>query len=289
MAPFFDAPLVNTFWVNTAYLIVSAASQPFFTMVCDVFSHGPVWIIAVLCTTVGTGICSGSMSLTELILGRLVQGIGGGGAMSLCVVVMAQSAPESIHSRYSCYIQLTRLVGFILGPVIGGLFADNARWTWAFYFNFLFCVLGLLLIPFAVDLRASKNVALHKLRTLDWSGAVMACLGPGSILVGLGWGGISYGWDEWQTLMPIAVGLAVMIALGFYESKWALHPYFGGHVFRIRALAMTYLGIFCHGFVVSRDDPALLVDEAHHGPDLLSVAILHIILHLDQILLCQAL
>lgn len=171
--------------------------------------------------------------------------------MSLCFVIMAESAPESIHSRYSCYILLTRLIGTIVGPIVGGLFVDFAHWTWAFYFNFIFCALSLLVIPFAVDLRVSKNIPLRKLRILDWSGAAMAFLGPATILVGLNWGGSVYRWSEWQTLMPIVAGVAIIVAMVFYESTWALHPQFGLRVFRTRVTVMTYVGCFLHGFVVS--------------------------------------
>jgi MFS family permease len=251
LANTFDEPLVSVLWINTAYLVLNAASQLYFTMMCSVFSHGAVWTIAVVLTTIGTGICSGSMSLVELVVGRLIQGIGGGGAMSLCFVVMTESTPEHIQSRYSCYILLTRIIGTMVGPVVGGIFIDYAQWTWAFYFNFIFCALGMLVIPFAVDLRVSKNIPLRKLRILDWSGATMAFMGLGGILVGLSWGGISYRWNEWQTLVPIAVAAVVLIALLFYESTWALHPQFGSRVFGSLGVAMTYVGCFCHGFVVS--------------------------------------
>jgi MFS family permease len=146
------------------------------------------------------------------------------------------------------------MCGAILGPVVGGLFADYASWTWAFYFNFTFCALGLLIIPFAVDLRVSKHIPLRKLRILDWSGATMALIGFGGILAGLSWGGSSYRWSEWQTIVPIAVGGGVLLALVFYESLWALHPQFGRKVFRSRMMNMTYLGCFLHGFVVSSVD-----------------------------------
>lgn len=220
-------------------------------MMSEVFSHGPVWILAVLLATIGTGICCGAMSLAELVVGRLIQGIGGGGAMGLCYVVMRESAPENIHSRYSCYIILARMCGAVMGPVFGGLFIDYAHWTWAFYFNFVFCALGLLGIPFSVDLRVSKHIPLRRLRILDWKGATMAFLGLGSTLVGLSWGGTSYRWSEWQTIVPIAVGSVILLALGLYESKWALHAQFGKIVFRSRMITTAYLGCFLHGFVVS--------------------------------------
>ncbi|QQK43963.1 MFS multidrug transporter, putative [Penicillium digitatum] len=191
LANTFAEPLASTFWVNTVYLLFGASSQLYFAMMSEVFNHGPVWIIAVVLATIGTGICSGSMSLAELIVGRIIQGIGGGGAMSLCYVMMTGTASKAMHSRYSCYILLTRMCGGILGPVIGGLFLDNADWRWAFHFNFLFCALGLLAIPFAVDLRALKYIPMHKLRTLDWTGATMAFLGLAIILVGL-----SCVWEE---------------------------------------------------------------------------------------------
>lgn len=248
MANSFDKPLASILWVNTIYLVVSAASQLFFTMMCEIFSPGPVWIVAAVFTTIGTGICSGSLSLVEMIVGRLVQGIGGGGAKSLCFVIMSESAPKSIHSRYSCYILLTRLIGWILGPIVGGMFVDFGHWTWAFYFNFIFCALGMLAIPFAVDLRVSKNIPLRKLRILDWTGATIALFAPAAVLIGLSWGGISYGWNQWQTFMPLAVGIGAFVALALYESKWAVHPQFGSRAFR---MPMTYVGYFCHGFVVS--------------------------------------
>ncbi|KAJ5802689.1 uncharacterized protein N7503_005139 [Penicillium pulvis] len=250
LANVFNTPLISTLWVNTIYLVASATSQLFFTMMCDVFSLGPVWIVAVVCTTIGTGICSGSMCLIEIVVGRLLQGIGGGGALGLCFVIMEESAPKSIHSRYSCYILLTRLIGFILGPIVGGLFVDYTSWTWAFYFNFIFCALGLLAIPFAVDLRVSKNIPLRKWRVLDWTGGAMASFGLAAILVGISWGGVSYGWDQWQTLVPVGLGIFVMLILAFYESKYAVHPQFGRRVFRDLPTIMAYVGCFCHGFVI---------------------------------------
>lgn len=220
-------------------------------MMSEVFGYGPVWIVVALLATIGTGVCCGSMSLGELVVGRMIQGIGGGGAMSLCFVAMRESAPEAIHSRYSCYILLMRMVGAILGLVIGGLFIDYGDWTWVFYFNFVFCALGLLSIPFAVDLRVLKHKPLRQLRILDWTGVTMAFFGFSGVLVGLSFGGTSYQWSEWQTIVPFTVGGLVILALVFHQSQRSAHPQFGRTVFRSKMMTMTYIGCFLHGLVVS--------------------------------------
>ncbi|KAJ5894028.1 hypothetical protein N7495_005719 [Penicillium taxi] len=250
LANTFDKSLVSTFWTNTVYLVLNAGSFLYFTIMCEVFSHGVLWIIACVFTTIGTGICSGSLTLVELIVGRMIQGIGGGGVLALSFVIMAESIPEAMHSRYSCFIMLMRLIGFILGPILGSILSNTARWTWAFYINFIFCGFGMMAIPFAVDMRISKQIPLRKLRVLDWSGVTMAFLGPGCMLLGLSWGGVSYRWNQWETVMPIAVGGAVLLSLAFYEVIWALHPQFDRRLLRTRAITMTYLGCFLHGFVV---------------------------------------
>ncbi|KAJ5279732.1 Major facilitator superfamily domain general substrate transporter [Penicillium angulare] len=222
-------------------------------MLSDIFNQGLVWLAAALFSAVGTGICSGSTSLTIVIIGRMLQGIGGGGVLALCFVVVQGTTPESIHSRYSCWIQLAQLFGFMLGPIIGGLIADNMDWRTAFYLNYIFCCPCLMVIPVAFPfgevIDELKRESFRNMRKPDWSGATMASVGLTAILVGVGCIGTSYGWDHWQIWAPIALGILAIIVLIFYESKWACYPQFGAETFRSLPTIMTYMGCFCHGFV----------------------------------------
>lgn len=250
MADELKSPLVTVLWANTAYLILNATSFLIISMLAEVFNHCLLWVAAVGFTTVGTGICSGALGPNVLIAGRLLQGIGGGGALSMCFVMMAVNTPPAIHSRYSCFIMLTRLVGFIAGPIVGGIFVDYANWAWMFYFDFIFCALALLVIPLLAETGVASHGPVQKLRTFDWSGTMMAVIAPTCIVVGLSWGGILHHWSDWQTLMPIALGVVIFICLVVYEAKWALHPQFGARVFRNLPTIATHFGCFCHGFVV---------------------------------------
>ncbi|KAJ5107349.1 Major facilitator superfamily domain general substrate transporter [Penicillium angulare] len=249
----FDKPLISTIWVTTIYLVLGAIAQLFFTMLSDVFNQGLVWLAAALLSAVGTGICSGSSTLTVVIVGRMLQGIGGGGALALCFVVVQETTPQSIHSRYSCWIQLAQLFGFMLGPIIGGLIADNMDWRTVFYLNYIFCCPCLMVIPvafpFSEVIDRPRHESLRNMRKPDWSGATMASVGLTGILVGVGCIGTSYGWDNWQIWAPIALGILAIIVLISYEAKWACCPQFGAEAFRDLPTIMTYVGCFCHGFV----------------------------------------
>jgi MFS family permease len=80
----------------------------------------------VLLFTVGTVICCVASNFTQLLAGRSVQGIGGGGTLSLGLVIMTDIVPLRQRPTYNGIIQVAWAVGTITGPLIGGLFADHS-------------------------------------------------------------------------------------------------------------------------------------------------------------------
>lgn len=140
----------------------------------------------------------------------------------------------------------------MLGPLLGGLFVDYEQFNWSFYFNFIFCALGLLIAPFALDLQAMKGVSLSGgLKKLDWLGCLLMVSGAGFLLAGLSWGGTEYAWDDWQTMMPIIVGGVLSIVLVVWETVFATRPLFTLRVLNSRSMLLAYFTSFLHGFVVS--------------------------------------
>ncbi|GLA90416.1 hypothetical protein AtubIFM57143_000019 [Aspergillus tubingensis] len=143
----------------------------------------------------------------------------------------------------------TRVVGAIVGLIFGGLLVDHAVWT--FYASLVFCALGLLVIPFAVELRTYKRIAKCKACELDWQGAVLTFMGMGCLLIGINWGGILYDWTNWHVLVVLGAGAASIIVLILYESLWSVHPLFSSTIFSSIARTMLYLGSLLHGFLLS--------------------------------------
>ncbi|XHG04902.1 hypothetical protein AWENTII_008157 [Aspergillus wentii] len=246
----FSKPIAATLWCATGYLLANAASQAFFFLLSEVFGHGPLLLIAVVVSTIGTGICGGSSNLPTLIAGRFIQGIGGGGATSISLLIVADMIPPPYRGRFSGYVFMNQVAGAMLGPFLGGIFIDYVEYSWAFYFNLVFCALGMLMIPFAIDLRGQKGDYFYKLRVVDWIGAFLTMLGIGCLLVGLSFGGTLCKWDDWQTLTPLVIGGASIIALIVYENIWAVQPLFSSTVFRSYSAVMAYIGSFLHGLLM---------------------------------------
>lgn len=76
-------------WVGSAYLLINAASVPFWGKLSDVFGRKPIILIANTIFLVGSILCAVSVSAPMLVGGRAVQGLGGGGVVVLVYVCVA--------------------------------------------------------------------------------------------------------------------------------------------------------------------------------------------------------
>lgn len=255
----FEQPLRSVLWVDTSYFLASAASKPLFAMLSEVFGQGPILIAAVVITTAGTGVCSGSLDLPSLVAGRLFQGAGNGGAMAVSLLLVTDLIPYPHRLRFSDYICRAWAFGAMLGPVSGGLFGQYGNWNWTFYFSYIFCALSLLVAPFAIDLRDCKIISRRAVREMDWIGAVLISIGIGSLLAGIsGVGRPSIEWDDWRILVSSCVGGVVMVCLVLYESVWVSHPMFNFGIFSSISTIMLYIGCLLHGILVGATSFTLL-------------------------------
>ncbi|KAL3437515.1 major facilitator superfamily domain-containing protein [Aspergillus tetrazonus] len=247
----FEQPLRTVLWVDTSYLVARAASQPIFAMLSEVFGQGPILIVAVVIAIAGTGVCSGSLSVTCLVVGRLVQGTGNGGAMAVSSLLVTDLIPYPQRVRFSDYKCRAWVLGAIIGPVSGGVLARYGNWNWTFYFSYIFCGLGLFVAPFAIDLKECKSISRRAAREMDWVGAMLTVLGIGSLLVACSWvGRPQNGGEDWRILVTSCIGGLAMVVLVLYESVWVSRPMFNLGIFSSISKIMLYIGSSFHGLLV---------------------------------------
>jgi len=229
-----DASVPQMQWVVNAYLLTLAALILVAGALGDRFGRRRIFLIGVVWFGVASLLCAVARTPEQLIVARLVQGVGGALLTPGSLSIIQGSFPPS--ERGAMIGQWAGLGGIAaaIGPPLGGWVVDVATWRWIFWFNVpvvvLIVVIGLRHVPESRDPTATRG---H-----DATGSVLAVLGLGGVTFAL----IE---NESAAAVPLGVlGLAALAAFVVVEHRTA-HPVmplhlFGSRVFSV-ANAMTLL------------------------------------------------
>ncbi|KAH6623375.1 major facilitator superfamily domain-containing protein [Chaetomium tenue] len=241
----------DAFWAGTSYLLTSAVCQPFIAALSDIFGRKEMLLISIFLFTLGTLLCAPiAKTFAVFFVGRSVQGIGGGGIITLSQVIFADIVPLRQRPKYFALVQISWALGSVLGPLIGGLFVEHATWAWCFYINFPFCLLGFILVPIFVKLTTAKTSLASKIARVDWLGGFLFIGGLTSFLIGISWGGVQYAWGSAQTIAPIVVGIVTVVIAIVWEIYGAREPFIRQSLFSSGSALAAYIGTFFQGFIL---------------------------------------
>src|SRR4051795_11653745 len=122
-------------WVVTGYMLALAAVIPVTGWAARRFGAKRVYVVSLVLFTAGSALCGLANSTEELILFRVLQGVGGGMILPIGQLMMADAAGPERMGRVMSIVAVPAMLAPILGPTIGGLILDNASWRWIFYVN----------------------------------------------------------------------------------------------------------------------------------------------------------
>jgi EmrB/QacA subfamily drug resistance transporter len=165
-------------WLISAYALAATAALPLYGKLCDVYGARRVYLAALGTFLAGSALCGLAHDMGQLIAFRAVQGAGGGGLMSVTMVVIAQVAGPDRRGRGGGISGLVAGLAMVVGPLAGGLLVDHAGWRWIFYVNLPLGVL--VLATAAVVLRLPVPGNRHR---IDYPGAALAAAGAVVLLL----------------------------------------------------------------------------------------------------------
>ena len=122
-------------WVTTAYILAGTIVMPIYGKVGDLVGRKPLFIIAISLFMVGSIVGGFSQGMTELITGRAIQGLGGGGLMILAQAIIADVVPARERGRYMGVMGGVFALSSIAGPLLGGYFTESIGWRWCMWIN----------------------------------------------------------------------------------------------------------------------------------------------------------
>ncbi|KAL1651229.1 hypothetical protein SLS58_000568 [Diplodia intermedia] len=250
MAKALHGSAIEAFWAGTSFLLTCTVFQPVLGSFSDVFGRKPIIYLSLALFGIGAIITAVANNFTVILVGRSIQGIGGGGIIVLTEIVVTDLVPLRERGKWFSFISAMWSLGTVFGPILGGGFAENVSWRWIFWINLPFIAIGVPLVIFFLKLHFKPTSLLEKLARIDWIGVVVFVASTTGLLIPITWGGVQYPWDSWRTLVPLLVCAAALVAFIIYEDRYATNPLIQTRVFKNRTAASTFAQTVLHGLVL---------------------------------------
>jgi EmrB/QacA subfamily drug resistance transporter len=213
-------------WVVTAYVLSSTVSVPLFGKISDIYGRKPMLQITIVIFLLGSVLAGLSQNMIMLIAFRGLQGIGGGGILSMTFTILGDLLSPRERSKYTGYFTAVFASASVIGPLAGGFFVDNLTWRWVFYINLPLGAITLLITGAFLQVPPPTER-----RPLDLRGAFLLTTAVTSLLLMTTWGGKEYPWAS-----PTIIGLGLLgftaVALFFWNARRTDEPILPLHMFK---------------------------------------------------------
>src|SRR5262245_17569009 len=127
--------LRDTSWIAVGYLLASAVVVPVYGRLGDRKGRRKMLLVALGIFAAGSLACGAAQSFGQLVAARVLQGIGGGGLMTLSQALIGELVVPRERVRYQAWFALVFTSSSIAGPVIGGIVVSHTSWRWLFLVN----------------------------------------------------------------------------------------------------------------------------------------------------------
>ncbi len=235
-------------WLFSIYLLAQAVSVPIYGKLSDLVGRKPVMLAGIALFVLGSVLCGLAWNMPALIVFRAVQGLGAGAIFPMAMTIIGDLYTLRERPTVMGYTAAVWGLSSIIGPTIGGVFADYLTWRWIFFINI---PVG---IAAAVTLwrRFDESVERRRHR-IDFAGAGLLAVGGSLLVLGLLEGGIAWAWDSPASIGVLTSAGVLLVAFGLVERR-AAEPIlplwiFGHRILNGTNAASLVVGVLLIGLV----------------------------------------
>ncbi|MCV7154908.1 MULTISPECIES: MDR family MFS transporter [Mycolicibacterium] len=233
-------------WVITGYILASTIVMPVYGRISDLLGRRPVLILAISLFVAGSVIGAEAANIEWLIVGRVIQGAGGGGLMILSQAAIADVVPARDRGKYMGLMGAVFAVASVAGPLLGGWFTEGPGWRWAFWINVPLGAVAILAT--LVFLRLPETPHAERPR-IDYLGAALIAVATTAVILVCTWGGATYAWRSPQIIGLILATVVSALLFAAVESK-ATHPLIPLPLFKERNFTLSTFAALLFGIAM---------------------------------------
>ena len=231
-------------WVFSIYLLAQTVTIPIYGKLADVFGRKPVLIVGTLIFLLGSVASAFAWNMVSLIVFRGLQGLGAGSIMATVNTLAGDL--YSVRERASIEGWFSSVWGIaaIVGPTLGGAFAEYASWRWIFLVNVPVGATAIALVA-----RFLHEEAQHHRHNIDYTGAALMLLAGSALIFALLQGGQAWPWLSAPSIVVFAIAVLLIVVTVRVERR-AAEPIMPGWLWRHRVLAGANLSMVGMGLVM---------------------------------------
>ncbi len=161
----FNTTLTELQWVNNTYLLAYAVFVIGMGRIGDSKGHKKSFAIGTILFLIGSIICGFSSNFLELIIGRIIQGLGATGIFPIVMIIVMQTFPPKMHAFVVGLLMISTGVNQAIGPSLGGFLIELLSWRYIFYINIPVCLFSLLLSFFVKNVPSKSKLYINPIST----------------------------------------------------------------------------------------------------------------------------
>jgi len=207
-------------WITTGFAMATVIVMPLTAFLGRFFGQKRVYLASLLLFVAGSALCGMARTLPQVVLFRVIQGLGAGALQPTEQAILRQTFPPKEQGMAMALFAMAVMLGPAIGPTLGGYIVDNYHWSWIFFINLPVGLLGFLMVTRFVhepdDIReANRAAAAAQRRNLDWQGIAFLATGLAALQYVLEEGQQ----DDWFDSRLI-VGLSLVAVVGLAAFVW---------------------------------------------------------------------
>lgn len=231
-------------WVFSIYLLIQTITIPVYGKLADVYGRKPILITGTVIFLIGSASCAASWNMHSLIFFRGLQALGAGAIMATVNTLAGDIYSIKERAKIQGWLSSVWGMAAILGPALGGAFAEYASWRWIFLINIPIGIGSIALISIFL-----KENTPHHRHKIDWSGATFMLIAGTIIMFGLLQGGQSWPWLSLNTLLIFLLAV-IFILITIRIEKKSPEPIMPGWVWKNKVLLGSNLAMIGMGIIM---------------------------------------